>query len=232
MEGLRQHRAAKHPRSRVAKSGRRRVRWITIAGVALVLIIGFGFLANYGLNSQQAGKFGKFPFPCTGSTPLVIHIHPYLQIFINNQSVTIPADIGLTSTCTEPMHTHDSSGIIHVESPTNTTYTLGDFFQIWKDTYGTVQFNGTQHPVVFNSTDILGYKADSSHQLLLLVDGVPSSQYGSLVLNTLDYCDANNSVSPNSPCYATAQGAPYWFGENYPYGTGHTIEILYETISG
>jgi len=198
----------------------------------LIFVIGFAYLVSYGLNSQQMGRYGEFPFACTGSSPLVIHIHPYLQIFINNESVTIPADIGLTPSCTEPMHTHDSSGIIHIESSTNTTYTLGDFFQIWKDTYGTVTFNGTQHPIVFNSTDILGYRVDSSHQLLLLVDGVPSTQYGSLVLNTLDYCDANNSVSPNSPCYATAQGAPYWFGEPYPYGTGHTIEILYETISG
>src|SRR5439155_4536378 len=110
-------------------------------------------------------------------------IHPYLSIFINGSNVTIPADIGITSGCDEPLHTHDASGIIHLEaSDANTQYTLGDFFQIWQASYGTISFNGTSHPITFNSTDILGFKADATHKIVLLVDGKPSTDYGSLVL--------------------------------------------------
>jgi hypothetical protein len=29
------------------------------------------------------------------------------------------------------LHTHDATGIIHIESPDNRTYTLGNFFDIW-----------------------------------------------------------------------------------------------------
>lgn len=33
--------------------------------------------------------------------------------------------------CVYWLHTHTSDGIIHVESPTQRVYTLGDFFDIW-----------------------------------------------------------------------------------------------------
>jgi hypothetical protein len=29
------------------------------------------------------------------------------------------------------LHTHDDSGIIHVESPTNVSFSLGQFLQLW-----------------------------------------------------------------------------------------------------
>jgi hypothetical protein len=30
-----------------------------------------------------------------------------------------------------PLHTHDNSGIIHVESTVNRNYTLGEFLNVW-----------------------------------------------------------------------------------------------------
>jgi hypothetical protein len=30
-----------------------------------------------------------------------------------------------------PLHTHDTSGIIHVESPTVRSFTLGEFVDLW-----------------------------------------------------------------------------------------------------
>lgn len=30
-----------------------------------------------------------------------------------------------------PLHTHDDSGTIHVESSTNRNYRLGEFFKVW-----------------------------------------------------------------------------------------------------
>ena len=188
----------------------------------------------------------NFPISCLPSESLFLHIHPWLTITINGKNVIIPPGIGIenpvqagtyngeplygggTNSCFEPVHTHDDTGIIHIESPTNTNYTLGQFFQIWAASYAYANINGSQRPIVFNSTDILGYKVNStSTSVKLLVDGQPSTQYGNLVLNTLDYCSAANSGSP--PCSVTAGGNPAWNGGTgvYPYGTGHTIQIEY-----
>jgi len=219
---------------RPKKYRRRRIPWFVILlGIFVAVIV--GGVAFY--ESQQASY--HFPFPCLGSESLTFHIHPSLSIVINGQNVTIPAAIGIVSpqyqngiarggTCFEPMHTHDASGIIHIESPGNTSYTLSEFFQIWNDTdhfHHSVMINGVSHPIVFSSTDILGFRADSTHRIVLLVDGQPSGEYQSLVLNTLDYCDRARQNVP--PCYPTAGGDPAYEGIAYPYGTGHTIVIEY-----
>ncbi len=218
--------------------------------VVIIIVITALFVYSYTLpkTSALSGPFGAYPFQCIGAEGTVMHIHPYLRIVINGQNITVPAAIGIVNpqnesvtvsgtqqekvavsgSCFEPMHTHDASGIIHIESPDSTTqYTLGDFFQIWNSTYGSISINGTSRPIVFNSTDIMGFQADATHKVVLLVDGIPSTGYGSLTLNTLAYCSAA-SVTP--PCYPTAEGDPAYPG-GYPYGTGHTLEIEYVTNS-
>ena len=205
---------------------------LTLGRVLLIVIIGtvVGLtyvVSLYGFGSNVPG----FPFNCAGSEGTAIHIHPYLQIAVNGQNVAVPAGVGIarSGTCFEPIHTHDTSGVIHMESPnTSTQYTLSEFFQIWNATYSTVTINGANHPIIFNSTDILGFRADGNHKVVLLVDGIPSSAYGSLVLNSLDYCSASTTGPPCS----TAVGDPFYGGQQYPFGTGHTIVIEYTTTSG
>ena len=191
---------------------------------------------------RSSGSPG-FPFPC-GSEVTNLHVHPWLRITINpgtgNISVPIPNAIGILDpqigngvasggSCLEPLHTHDASGIIHVEAAsTSTQYTLDNFFQIWEVTYNTVNVNGVNEPVVFNSTDILGYKVDTTHRIWLLVDGNNVTDNVSPVLNQLDYC--NQALANVRPCYPTAGGDPYYGGEAYPYGTGHTIVIYYKPV--
>lgn len=222
-----------------------RIPWSFAALVVVLIIVVAGLLyVNFGTPVATTSiDTAQYPFPCLSSEQLAIHIHPWLTISIEGKNVTIPAAIGIANpvlqngvagsgSCFEPMHTHDASGIIHIESATDINYTLGDFFQIWNVTYGTVSFNGTSHPVVFNSTDILGYKVDATHKVVLFVDGKTNQQYGSLVLNYYDYCSAANSASPTSPCYVTASGDPYFNGQTYPYGTGHTIVVEYVSTSG
>lgn len=211
--------------------------------IVIILILGLVYInsrSNVTTSTEQINT-SLYPFACLGNEQLTFHIHIWLRIIIDGQNITIPAAVGIVNpvfenadnekiaysgSCFEPMHTHDNSGIIHIESATNTNYTLGDFFDIWNVTYDSVSIGGVNHPIVFNSTDILGFKTDSTHKLVLLVDGASNSQFGSLVLNQYDYCSSSNSNVP--PCYPTA-GAPSWNGGNYPYGTGHTIAIEYET---
>ena len=63
----------------------------------------------------------------------VLHIHQHLAIFDHGKPVGIPEDVGrpLFGNCFYWLHTHTPDGIIHVESPTLRTYTLGEFFAVW-----------------------------------------------------------------------------------------------------
>jgi len=233
IRSLRRRRGKRMRRPRKYK--KRRIPWfIILLGIFVAVIV--GGVAFY--ESQQANT--NFPYPCLGSEPTTIHIHPYLRIEINGQNITVPAAIGIykpvfsngfagggPNSCFEPLHTHDSSGIIHVEWSSNKNFTLSDIFKIWNATdhlSHSVTINGVSHPIVFNATDILGFRADSTHRIVLLVDGQPSSEYQSLVLNTLDYCSA---APPYPQCSPTAVGDPVYGGITYPYGTGHTILIEY-----
>lgn len=86
---------------------------------------------------------------------LVHHVHAHLDVFVDGQHVTVPAGVGIDITnpdvkqfpdggqiayggidgcarpCISPLHTHDVTGIIHTESPTNVENTLGQFFTEW-----------------------------------------------------------------------------------------------------
>ena len=58
-----------------------------------------------------------------------------MQIIDEGKQVAIPTDIGRPGLCFYWLHMHASSpGVIHVESPVQRTYTLGDFFQVWSKT--------------------------------------------------------------------------------------------------
>jgi hypothetical protein len=62
----------------------------------------------------------------------VIHIHQHLDVYVDGKHVTVPAGIGIQpSDYLTTLHTHDSAGIIHLESPTAENYSLGQFFGVW-----------------------------------------------------------------------------------------------------
>jgi hypothetical protein len=160
---------------------------------------------------------------CAPGATLVMHFHPYLQIFVNGAVVTLPGSIGRKGNYTQglecdlPMHTHPPSagypdGIIHVESAWPYIYTLSDFFQVWAESYSTVFVNtsAASQPITYTNTDLLGFQADATHAVTLTVDGSPSAAGPYLQLNTLDY-----EPSPYPTCMDSA------------YGTGHTIVLSY-----
>ena len=64
---------------------------------------------------------------------LTLHIHQRMAILVNGKPVYLPAGIGIDAhgKFISELHTHDYSGIIHVESPVNRPFTLGEFFDVW-----------------------------------------------------------------------------------------------------
>jgi hypothetical protein len=84
---------------------------------------------------------------CAPLEQLAYHIHAHLQVFVQGQSRSLPAAIGLLGPVAEEtpagpfygaqqcyywLHTHASDGVIHIESPTARVYTLGNFFDEWR----------------------------------------------------------------------------------------------------
>jgi hypothetical protein len=84
---------------------------------------------------------------CEASEQVVYHVHAHLTIFVNGQPRQIPYAIGIAppiqvtqtvsggfvsgGSCFYWLHTHAADGIIHIESPTQKLYTLGQFFDMW-----------------------------------------------------------------------------------------------------
>ncbi len=46
----------------------------------------------------------------------ILHHHVRLFIFVDGKPVTVPMNIGLSQTAASPLHTHDTTGTVHVES--------------------------------------------------------------------------------------------------------------------
>lgn len=62
------------------------------------------------------------------------HIHAHLDIFVNGRRVTVPLNVGINpgANYLTELHTHDTRGVLHVESPNeNDEFTLGQFFGEW-----------------------------------------------------------------------------------------------------
>lgn len=72
--------------------------------------------------------------PMLGAEGTAEHIHAHLDIIVNGKPVTVPAQIGIDEQAEmiSPLHTHDTSGVIHIESPVRGTFSLGQFFTEWQ----------------------------------------------------------------------------------------------------
>jgi hypothetical protein len=126
---------------------RRRSFW---AGIAVGLGVSAAFLtltylgrpsapkanAPWGANTvglpARLRQLGLRPLSFEGE---VQHTHQHVDLYLNGVHVALPAGIGIgrdaNGTFYSPVHTHDRTGIVHVESTTKTTYTLGQFFGVW-----------------------------------------------------------------------------------------------------
>jgi hypothetical protein len=71
--------------------------------------------------------------PALAREGTALHIHQHLDLYVNDRRVIVPAAIGIDEVegFISPLHTHDETGVIHVESPDVVTFTLGQFFAVW-----------------------------------------------------------------------------------------------------
>jgi hypothetical protein len=125
-------------------------------------------------SGTQAGvQTGKAPWPAEYSflaqrlealnfppqSDVGYHVHDKLYIYINGKEAPIPANFGIDpqGRFLAPIHTHDTTGIIHLESQSQYPFTLGQVFDVWG-----VRFTGSQ---------IGGYTAGNGNVLQVYVNG-------------------------------------------------------------
>ena len=135
------------------------------------------------LDSSSAVLSDRLPIlglDALGAEGEVIHIHQHLDIYLNGTKVTVPALVGIDTAgqFLTQLHTHDTTGILHVESPTKRSFRLGEFFGEWgvrltSTCLGT--YCGHLHWWV-NGTKMTGNPAQlvlQSHQEIVLAVGKP-----------------------------------------------------------
>jgi hypothetical protein len=100
---------------------------------------------------------------CNTSEQVVYHIHAHLAVYTNGRPRIIPQGIGIvpptqtvqtsagpfvvSGTCFYWLHSHTADGIIHVESPSQRVYTLGNYFDIWNQPLSATQVGPAQGTV-------------------------------------------------------------------------------------
>jgi hypothetical protein len=153
----------------------RRRRYLTFGGVAVVVVavltVGIMFYLSHSAptgthaqaatsstnaqstptssTSQALSPLALDNIDCNGSEQLTYHVHAHLSLYINGSPVTVPAYIGIDNNnqCFYWLHTHDVSGVLHIEAPKQGTYTLGTFFHLWDQ-----RFSQLGYPQQLNQT--------------------------------------------------------------------------------
>lgn len=88
------------------------------------------------------------------------HFHTHLDVLVNGEPVTVPANIGIdpSGRGMSELHTHDERGVLHVEAPSKgVRYTLGQVFAEWD--------------VRLGQTAVGALEADGTNTLRAYVDG-------------------------------------------------------------
>lgn len=146
------------------------------------------------------------------------HTHSHLEIWIDGTQFAIPANVGVSNSSAEIIHTHNPHGVLHVE-PGDTpdteieVPTIGDFFEIWRTKGG---IGGNKANAFFDSTRIFDKFVDATHTLKFYVNGVENTEFQNHVFNFSDELviryDSIANVNPtleSLPNVTLQAGAPF-----------------------
>jgi hypothetical protein len=153
-----EQRRREEERLRAAKRNRI-VLGVSILVVVLVVAASVYFFSTRTPGSSSATTTAQSSNPaypqvdnivCEANEQVAYHVHAHLSLYISGQQVPIPQNLGIASdqSCLYWLHTHDTSGVIHVEAPNQQVFTLGTFFKEWSEV-----FPQQQYPVQLSSTD-------------------------------------------------------------------------------
>lgn len=107
--------------------------------------------------ADTAGAIAAAGLPELPSEGDIVHYHAHVDVRINGQDVEVAGQIGIGKTTISPVHTHDTMGVVHIESFQDDVFTLGQFFTEWG--------------VDLNHGCLATFCADADHELRVAVNG-------------------------------------------------------------
>jgi hypothetical protein len=143
---------------------------IAVGAILVVLAIGL-FVYGY-VNSGSSKPTTVSGIPCDALQHTQVHYHTALQIVYHGNLAPIPAGIGINGgetapTCYYWLHVHGANeNVIHIESPADRTFTLGDFFKVWS----TWQVASGGSSVPFDATHVATFTLGAGEKLVVYVD--------------------------------------------------------------
>lgn len=130
---------------------------------------------------------------CSRGEQTLFHIHAHLTIFVRGVPRQLPRGIGITGARSEDtpagpfvasgdcfywLHTHAADGIVHIESPIERAFTLGELFDVWGQPLGPDRVGPATGPVtaLYNGERAQGDPRDiplTAHAQIQLEVGLP-----------------------------------------------------------
>ena len=113
---------------------RKRITIFSIIGVVALAVAGLVYLV---VAQSQTPANAAYPvvdnISCQSTEQGGTHIHAHVTMYVNGTKTPIPANVGIApdSSCLYWLHTHDDSGVIHIEAPEGVSATFGNFLDIW-----------------------------------------------------------------------------------------------------
>ncbi|HVX03179.1 MAG TPA: hypothetical protein VHA09_08500 [Nitrososphaera sp.] len=161
---------------------KRRNMMIIIPIIAAVVAISVISALLYKPPPAQAAISGV---ECHSTEVTNYHVHSHLDVYVDGQKQELPSGIGIKTSppsCLFWLHTHDASGMVHVEAPEKKDFTLGQFIDIWNQTYTQSKpfFEGVAgKPITayVNGTQVTDYRSiplESRKEIVLVFGKSPS----------------------------------------------------------
>src|SRR2546421_2963518 len=112
----------------------KRITIFSIIGVVALAVAGLVYLVAA---QSQTPANAAYPvvdnMSCQSTEQGGTHIHAHVTMYVNGTKTPIPANVGIASdnSCLYWLHTHDDTGVIHIEAPGGVSATFGNFLDIW-----------------------------------------------------------------------------------------------------
>jgi len=96
---------------------------------------------GWGSPADAAAAAAHAGLPMLGGEMLAVHYHAHLDVIVDGRRITVPAELGIdvAGRRISPLHTHDATGIVHIESSADIPFTLGQLFTEWGQPLTTAQ---------------------------------------------------------------------------------------------
>jgi len=134
---------------------------VTIDSPAATTSVGVESMPPWPAPADATAAARNAGLPMLSSEGNVEHIHVHLDALNDGQPVPVPANIGIDIArgAISPLHTHDDTGVVHIESPVKRQFSLGEFFSEWG--------------VSLSANNIGGLRATGDKRVRVYVNGQP-----------------------------------------------------------